>query len=233
MVSNAGRGRSSSGGTQSEEGYQIMADREERRRARRERHKEQERLGFAAIRMETLMGTKRSTRWDGRHLEQYAKPLSRHDPASEGRERLYTHPRPIPAISPDWRALYPRLLAHPPIAVYQDEKGLYPFSCVPHLPNVDLNDRGSFEARRSIETRRSMERRALYETIETKSWRTATTLGRSVQNPDNYPWPEQLEELEDCPNNDPRKGKCSQEVWRVFWNRHSEAICEAPPPIEI
>eukprot|EP00971_Amphidinium_carterae_P273969 5437466-Amphidinium_carterae.1 len=38
---------------------------------------------------------------------------------------------------------------------------------------------------------------------------------------------------EDCENNDPRKGKCSRETWRFFWNRQSEVICDTPPAIEV
>eukprot|EP00971_Amphidinium_carterae_P071449 1413432-Amphidinium_carterae.1 len=38
---------------------------------------------------------------------------------------------------------------------------------------------------------------------------------------------------EGCENNDPRKGKCSRETWRWFWNRQSEIICESPPVLEV
>eukprot|EP00971_Amphidinium_carterae_P344044 6484180-Amphidinium_carterae.1 len=118
MVSNVGRRRSSSGGTEPGEGvgsvrqldnfalvvYTIMEeqddvtlerqertrmdDRETRRKERQERHKEQRQIGFSSIRVETLMGEKKPTRWDARHLEQCARPLSSTDPASEGLERL-------------------------------------------------------------------------------------------------------------------------------------------------
>eukprot|EP00971_Amphidinium_carterae_P147153 2916105-Amphidinium_carterae.2 len=78
-----------------------------------------------------------------------------------------------------------------------------------------------------------MERRALYETIQTKSWRTAKDPGRSLQNPDEYPWPQRIAELENCTNNDPRKGRCSRDVWHAYWNRQTELICETPPPPEV
>eukprot|EP00971_Amphidinium_carterae_P348448 6490492-Amphidinium_carterae.2 len=34
-------------------------------------------------------------------------------------------------------------------------------------------------------------------------------------------------------NNDPRKGRCSRDVWHVYWNRQTELICETPPPPEV
>eukprot|EP00971_Amphidinium_carterae_P349127 6490860-Amphidinium_carterae.2 len=137
----------------------------------------------------------------------HARPLSANDPASGGLERVYPHPKPYPVISADDYSRspcghYPGLLEHPKRIVYANEKGRYPFSCVPQLPDVDHNDPNSIEARRS------MERRALYETIENKSWSTTRVLGRCLQNPDKYPWPEQMDLYEGCANDDPRKGKC-------------------------
>eukprot|EP00971_Amphidinium_carterae_P147683 2927015-Amphidinium_carterae.1 len=178
------------------------------------------------------MGKQRYVRWEGGHLEQHARPLSANDPASGGLERVYPHPKPYPSISAeDYSRLpcshYPGLLEQPKRIVYANEKGRYPFTCVPQLPDVDHNDPNSIEARRS------MERRALYETIENKSWSTTRVLGRCLQNPDKYPWPEQMDLYEGCPNDDPRKGKCSRETWRWFWNRQSELICESPPVLEV
>eukprot|EP00971_Amphidinium_carterae_P175818 3485125-Amphidinium_carterae.2 len=156
--------------------------RRERRRARVEKFKENRQVGFSSIRMETLMGERPPTQWEARHQEDCAQPLSPTNPMSEGRERLYAGPRPYARV-PDWRRMCPGLCDFPPTIEYKNEEGLYPFSCVQRLPNVDP------DSRETIEPRRFMERRALYETIVTRSWRTATDPGRSLRNPDEYPWP--------------------------------------------
>eukprot|EP00971_Amphidinium_carterae_P155174 3077136-Amphidinium_carterae.1 len=168
-----------------------VSDREERRQAKREKLRKEKQFNYAAIRMDALMGPKRHTRWEGGHLEHHARPLSQNAPESGGLERVYPHARPYPSITEDDYTLrtgshFPGLLMDPKRIVYADEKGRYPFSCVPHLPDVDRSDPNSIEARRS------MERRALYETIENKSWNTTKIMGRCLQNPDKYPWPEEM-----------------------------------------
>eukprot|EP00971_Amphidinium_carterae_P227583 4514494-Amphidinium_carterae.1 len=178
--------------------------------------------------IEKNVAKRRKKRLEQKH---YARPLSARAPESGGLERVCPHAKPYPAINADDYARtpcshYPGLLENPKRIVGASEKGRYPFSCVPHLPDVDPADPYSIEAQRS------MERRALYETIENKSWRTTRVLGQCLQNPDKYPWPEQMYLYEGCENDDPRKGKCSRETWRWFWNRQSEIICESPPVLE-
>eukprot|EP00971_Amphidinium_carterae_P210449 4175464-Amphidinium_carterae.1 len=207
----------------------CVAGREQRREAWREKLRAEKQFNFAQIRMEVLMGKQMHVRWEGGHLEQYARPLSERDPRSKGLERLYPHAKPYPTITADDYdrypcSHYPGLLEEPKRVVFANEKGRYPFSCVQHLPDVDDNDP------HSIEARRSMERRAFCETVENKSWATTRVLGRCLQNPDNYPWPEQMVEHEGLRNKDPRNGKCSRGNWRWFWNRQSELICESPSP---
>eukprot|EP00971_Amphidinium_carterae_P204904 4066552-Amphidinium_carterae.1 len=143
----------------------CVSDREERRQARKEKVRAEKQFSYAAIRMEALMGKQRYVRWEGGHLEHYARPLSQRTPESGGLERVYPHAKPYPVINADDYARtpcshYPGLLEKPKRVVYANEKGRYPCSCVPQLPP------------NSIEARRSMERNALYETIENKSWST-------------------------------------------------------------
>eukprot|EP00971_Amphidinium_carterae_P242567 4816124-Amphidinium_carterae.1 len=82
-----------------------MTDREERREAKREKVRAERQFSFAAIRMEALMGKQRHSRWDGSHLEQHAQPLSVYDPASDGLERVYPHPRPYPPVLAEYSSV--------------------------------------------------------------------------------------------------------------------------------
>eukprot|EP00971_Amphidinium_carterae_P038017 747509-Amphidinium_carterae.1 len=198
----------------------------ERRRECMERYRERKQTGFSTIRVETLMGGGTPQNWDARHLAEYAEPYRLTDPESHDLMRLYPGPRHHEPLPGDRRP-YPGLAESPPRIEYKNEAGLYPLSCVQRLPDVDP------ARRETIEPRRVMERKALFETIITKSWRTRESPGRSMRSPDDYPWPQMEDELFDCTNNDPHNGPVSRDVWHVYWNRQTELFCDFPPPQEV
>eukprot|EP00971_Amphidinium_carterae_P330562 6463675-Amphidinium_carterae.2 len=109
----------------------------------------------------------------------------------------------------------------PPVIVYKNETGLYPLSCVQRFPDVDL------ARRETIEQRRIMDRKALFESFVSIPGRS--TPGRSMRNPDDYPWIPLEDELFDCKNKNPHKGPVSRDVWHVYWNRQTECFCDFPP----
>eukprot|EP00971_Amphidinium_carterae_P321627 6393203-Amphidinium_carterae.1 len=78
-----------------------VSDRDERRQAKREKHRKEKQFNYSAIRMDALMGPKRHTRWEGGHIEHHARPLNQTAPESGGLERVYPHARPYPPITDD------------------------------------------------------------------------------------------------------------------------------------